>query len=299
MPTLRERLLDIRQKGRKLLTNDVLNSAIDDTLAELDRAPTEQEKPPGLFEIKGKKVVILAPIYRGINGRTFFTLWRCFGQYGVDKVALIPEFQTVIHEARNMLARKFLETDSEWAIMVDDDMVLASGSLNITNGYFRASLPDVSASFNAIGRLMSHPSDKRIVASLYVVKGNVNMHGHKNAGRVVCDAAFSDDNINQELRNIMGNKGLMECERWVGLGFSRIHRSVFEDIIRASEGRWPEILPSHPGGHYGIFQPMGPDVNEDVSFCRRCKALGISMYLDRDLVSGHADGTTVWWPTSK
>lgn len=256
-------------------------------------------KPAEVMDTDGKRVMILSPIYRGMAGRTFFTLWRCFGQYGVDKVGLIPEFQTVIHEARNMLAHKALQTDSQWFIMgPDDDMVLPCGSSQITNHAFRARLPEPSASFNAIQRIMSHPDDKRVVGALYVVKGNMSMHGHRNAGRVVCGEAFEDDRMNESLRTITGKKGLMECKKFVGLAWARIHRSVFEEIAKAAEGRWPEILPSNPGGHFGWFQPIGPDINEDISFCRRCAALGIKMYLDCDLALGHSDGTTIWWPTS-
>lgn len=292
MPTIQDKLAKLRF-GK--VPVDERAAIIDEVLALLNATPEPQ--PMKLTEITGKRVQILTPIYRGMNGRTFFTLWRCFGQYGVDKIGLIPEFQTVIHEARNMLAQKFLATDSEWAIMVDDDLVIPSGSAGITNGYFRAGLPEPSASFNAISRIMSHPVDKLVIGAVYCIKGTPALMGHPLAGKVVTASAFKDEASDRELRKITGQKGLMEDE-WVGLGFSRIHRSVFQTIIDAAPGRWPELTPSREGRHWGIFNPLGPDINEDISFCKRCRALGIKLWLDRDLVCGHSEGSVTWWPSS-
>jgi len=193
------------------------------------------------------------------------------------------------------LAQAALETDSEWFIMgPDDDLVLPCGSANVTNRYFNARLPEPLASYNAISRIMSHPADKKVVGALYFVKGNKDTHNHPMAGKAICSQAFHDEAFNRMLHNPTPTSGLIKQD-WVAIGFARIHRSVFEDIIKAADGRWPELAPSHPGGHYGIFQPIGPDVNEDISFGRRCKALGIDHWLDSGLIAGHADGTTIWW----
>jgi len=288
--SLLERLIDLRDNPKR---GNNLTIAINEAISELDSIQNVN-KPPELLDLNGKRVILLTPIYRALSGRTFFTLWRCFAQYGVDKIGLIPEFQTVIHEARNILAKKFLETDSEWCIMVDDDLVLPCGSSSITNNYFRAGLPAGLAGYNAIQRIMSHPSDKLVVGALYFVKGNPSSHGHRLAGRAVTKSAFIDDAVNRDLHSPNDNKELFKDD-WVGLGFSRIHRSVFEKIKEVAPGRFPEIVPPDPNQHTGWFQPIGPNVNEDLSFCRRCRACGIDLWLDPCLVCGHADGTTIYW----
>lgn len=300
MSTILERLTELQER---LQSSKVPQRAEDaKTIEDAIQGMTElmslaSVKPPLIHNIEGKRVMILTPIYRGMNGRTFFTLWRCFAQYGVDKVGLIPEFQTVIHEARNMLAKAFLETDSEWCIMVDDDLLIPCGSSQITNRYFNARLPEPLASINAISRIMSHPPECKVVGGLYFVKGNPSFSRHRNSGRAICEQAFRDDDFNSMLHQPKPTSGLIPQD-WVAIGFCRIHRNVFEDIIKAIPGRWPECLPSHDGGHYGIFQPIGPNVNEDVSFGRRCKAIGIQHYLDSGLVCGHCDGTSIFWPHS-
>jgi hypothetical protein len=288
--SLLERLVELRDNPKR---GNNLTAAINEAIAELDSIQNAN-RAPEVLDLNGKRIILLTPIYRALSGRTFFTLWRCFGQYGPDKIGLIPEFQTVIHEARNMLASKFLGTDSEWCIMVDDDMVLPCGSAAIINNYFNARLPTAIAGYNAIQRIMSHPADKLVVGALYFVKGNPSTHAHKLAGRAVTKSAFMDDSVNRELHNPSDNKELLKDD-WVGLGFSRIHRSVFEKIKEVAPGRFPEIMPTDPKQHVGWFQPIAPNVNEDISFCRRCRACGIDLWLDRSLVCGHADGTTVYW----
>ena len=288
---LLERLVELRDNPKR---GNNLTSAINEAIAELDSIQNAN-RPPELLDLNGKRVMVLTPIYRAMSGRTFFTLWRCFAQYGVEKIGLIPEFQTVIHEARNMLAKKFLETDCEWCIMVDDDMVIPCGSAPIINNFFHAGLPTVLAGYNAIHRIMSHPADKLVVGALYFVKGTPMSHGNKFAGRAVTKSAMQDDAVNAMLHQPVENKELFKDD-WVGLGFSRIHRSVFEKIKETAPGRFPEIMPSGPKRHTGWFQPIGPDVNEDVSFCRRCRACGIDLWLDPCLICGHSDGTTNYWP---
>ena len=270
---------------------------LDTTIIAIERLEALAfEKPPELFDIHGKKVVFLVPTQSSYNWRTFFSLFKNYAVYGPEKIGLIPQGQTVIHEARNMLAHSGLQTDAEWFIMgPDDDLIPPCGSAQITNRYFNARLPEPLASYNAITRIMSHPPECKVVGALYFVKGNHTTHNSPMAGKAVCSQAFTNEAFNKMLHNPTPTSGLIKQD-WVAVGFCRIHRSVFEDLIKAADGRWPEIVPTVEGQHYGIFQPLAPNVNEDISFGRRCKAIGIQHYLDAGLVCGHADGTTVWWP---
>ena len=293
--SIQEKLLDMRQKAAAANSVQTV-SLLDEVLAELHRLEVVQNRPE-LFDIQGKRVMLLNATQASMNWRTHFTLFRNYAMYGPEKIGLIPQGQTVIHEARNILARAALDTDSEWFIMgPDDDLVLPCGSSHIMNHYFNARLPEPCASYNAISRLMSHPADKLVVGALYFVKGNSTFSGNRMVGRAICEQAFRDDEFNRQLHMVKPDAGLIKQD-WVAIGFCRIHRTVFEAIIHAADGRWPEIVPTTKGGYYGIFQPsIGPEINEDVSFGKRCKALGIDHWLDSGLVCGHADGTSVFWP---
>lgn len=292
--TVKEKLAEIKSRQAPAISPED-GLALELAIKAVEYVEKQKALPPQIQNLNGKKVILLNATQDSMNWRTHFTLFKNYAMYGPDKIGLIPQGQTVIHEARNMLAQQGLQTDAEWFIIgPDDDLVLPCGDKNITNGYFNARLPDPLCSENAIERLMRYPPEIRVVGALYFVKGSPAFSRHRNAGRAVCEQAFRDDEFNRKLHLPSKDSGLIKQD-WVAVGFTRIHRSVFEEIAQAADGRWPEILPSHKGGHYGWFQPIGPDVNEDVSFGRRCKALGIQHYLDSGLVCGHADGTSIFW----
>lgn len=259
---------------------------------ELALADTGQEAAPAsvdvdaLTEWNGKSVIILQPVYRSFNADTHFMLFANYAKYGPEKIGLIQEKRTVIHEARNILAHKFLRTDAKYAIMVDDDMIPPCGVPALFNDRYKANVPAESAAFNAISRIMSHGEDKRIVGSLYF--------GRHEAGKAQCSKGFTDTTENERLR--LGKyRGLIQDE-WVGTGFMRIHRSVFEDMQAAIDGgKWPECHPPTDESWYGFFNPIRVRMGEDVSFCRRAKELGIQTYVDTSLICLHA-GETLYGP---
>ena len=238
--------------------------------------------PPGIKEQEvsweGKNVIILQPVYRTLSADTHFTLFANYARYGVEKIGLIQEKRTVIHESRNILAHKFLATNAEWAIMVDDDMILPCGSSGIFNGRYGAGVSEESAGFNAITRIMSHGRDKGIVGALY--------WGRHKGAKAQCSLGFSSDVENQRLTSLRYS-GLL-ADEWVATGFMRIHRSVFEAMKQAIDGgKWPECKPPSEDSWYGFFNPMRVRMGEDVSFCRRAKELGIQSFVDTSLVCLH------------
>jgi hypothetical protein len=254
---------------------------------------TFNPKPIATEEVKevkweGKNVIILQPVYRTLNADTHFTLFANYAKYGADKIGLIQEKRTVIHEARNILSHKFLQTTAEYAIMVDDDMILPCGSSGIFNGRYGAGVSEESASFNAITRIMSHSSDKEIVGALYF--------GRHRAGKAQCSRGFTSESENKALRKF-GYSGLIQDE-WVGTGFMRIHRSVFDKFKQAIDGgKWPECHPPADDSWYGFFNPIRVRMGEDVSFCRRAKELGIQTYIDTSLICLH-NGECNWGPSN-
>jgi transcriptional regulator with XRE-family HTH domain len=65
--------------------------------------PREQYCEPELFQWTGKDAIILLPVYRTFNADTHFTLFANYAKYGPEKLGMIQEKRTIIHEARNIL----------------------------------------------------------------------------------------------------------------------------------------------------------------------------------------------------
>lgn len=241
-----------------------------------------------LEQWEGKDVIVLLPVYRSFNADTHFTLFANYAKYGPDKIGLIQEKRTVIHESRNILIHKAMKTSANWFIFVDDDMLLPCGSPELFNDRYGAKINRMSAGFNAISRIMSHPKEKGIVGGLYF--------GRHPGGKAQCSSGFSTQMDNEKLhRGIY--KGLKQ-EDWVGTGFMRIHRSVIEKYKFAIEsGKFPECKPSSDQLWFGYFNPLRVGMGEDVSFCRRAAEIGIQSYVDTELVCLHT-GETHFGPSN-
>lgn len=60
--------------------------------------------------------------------------------------------------------------------------------------------------------------------------------------------------------------------RGLGMGLCLIQRTVLERLVATGEIR-SGALKDHEGPVYGFFDPIAPDVSEDLSFCRRWASL--------------------------
>lgn len=230
-----------------------------------------------IYMWEGKDVIMLLPVYRGFSADTHYTLFANYAKYGPDKIGMLMEKRTVIHESRNMLVHKARKIKPKYVIMTDDDMILPCGSPDLFQSRYGAS-GRKGYGFNAISRIMSHPEDKRIVGGLYF--------GRNAMGKAQCCSGFSSESENQKLRS--GQYDNLKPEEWIGTGFLRIHMSVFDDMQNAIDsGKWPECKPMREGMPYGFFNPLRVGVGEDVSFGRRATELGIRSYLDTSLVLLH------------
>lgn len=239
-------------------------------------------------EIWGKgteSVFLLMPMYEMIEPITFTTLIRACKIYGFEKISIIPRWRTLIEEARNDLAEKFLLTNAEWCIFPDADGVFPcnSGAMLRQIGL---NLPEPKASRNAIERIMSHPKEHRIIGALY--------KDRRAGNRAQCEPAFRNPAENARLLGLFDGKtesdGLEEVG-WVGFGFVRIHRSVFVEMKAEmkADGKLAEFAPP-PGREkepYGYFGRTSQWRGEDVAFCRRAGIIGIKTYVDTGLLLGH------------
>jgi len=242
--------------------------------------------PPEIWNITGKRVLILSPIYRTYSGLTHATLFVNYAKYGPEKIGFLPKFRTLIVEARNMLADMALRTDSEWFIYVDDDCVFPCGNGAMLRS-IGCNLPEPNASFNAISRIMSHPEDKKIVAALYF--------GRNESHRAQVANAFESPSEDARYHEILrtGGEHPLEEVRFAGMGMMRIHRSVFEIMRERADELFPRIKPVREDRHWGYFTPDTPDAGEDMTLSMRAKMCGISTYLDPSLLLGH-EGSKIY-----
>jgi hypothetical protein len=240
---------------------------------------------PELWGKGTEPVTLLMPMYEMIEPLTFTTLVRACKLYGFEKISIIPKWRTLIDEARNDLAEKFLLTKSEWCIFPDADGVFPCGSGAMLR-QIGLNIPEPKASRNAIDRIMSHPKEARIVGALY--------KDRRAGNRAQCEQAFAGAEQNARLLGFFDGKtegdGLEE-QGWVGFGFVRIHRSVFEEMkAEMREGGKLADLAPPPGREnepYGFFGRNSKWRGEDVAFCRRAGICGIKTYVDTGLLLGH------------
>lgn len=235
--------------------------------------------PCAADDSKGK-VQILLPVYRTLNGKTHFTLFANYRNYGPDRLSIIPCFNTLIVEARSILAEQALKTESEWFLFIDDDMILPFGNAAGLK-WLGANIPDPNAAHAAIARIMSHSAEYKILSGLYYSKNSKHNGINSNCVNSEIETAKYQKHF-----LLGGDMGVVETA-WTGFGFTRVHRSVFENMIE-NIATLPEIKPYSNGRHHGFFNQYGPDYSEDASFCLRAKKLGIKSYIDTGLIVGHS-----------
>ncbi len=224
---------------------------------------------------KGRDVIFLLPVYKSLSPATQKTLFYQYAKYGADKIGILMHSRTLIDEARNILAMKFLRSTAEWAFFIDDDMVLPCGSADIFNNEFNAQIPKPYADYLFIDQMMKN--DLPLVGALYF--------GRHHAGKGQYSGAFESDIENRNAHQLI-NPGLKPCS-WVATGAMKIHRSVFEKIMQVAPEYFPDIIPTQEGRPWSFFQRMGHGIGEDVSFNYRAAKAGFQPYVDTSLICLH------------
>lgn len=231
-------------------------------------------------------VQVLLPIYREVAPMTHVTLLANYKKYGFDKINAIPKFRTLIDEARNDLAAKFLASKSEWAIYCDDDMVLPIGNASAVRQH-GWNVPEKKGNRVAFERLMSWGPEYRIIGALY--------RDRRLGNRAQCERAFRSPQENARLIAIMDGTNVvddgLEENGWVATGMVRVHRSVFEEMTAAAKPGGPlaDIAPppERSTESLGFFGRTSRWRGEDIAFGRRAELIGIKSYTDVGLVCGH------------
>lgn len=286
---------------------------------EAPPASTGEEPLPTVSVPDGRKVVILMPQYKSTNPLTLYSLAAVWDR---ATCGLSINFgDAFIVHSRNRLAHRFVEeTDFEWGLFVDDDMVLPHGNptwFKRTTGW--KDFPDSMAGVKTIDRLLSH--EKSLVGALYFGRN------HRGEGKPMFAEGFHSETVAREARNLKSVRSVRPTA-WVGTGCLLVHRSVLETI----RDRFTHLRPLDPKDPVRYFSPA-PDgalsriararaalekgdvetaktllheaespasmtnawSGEDVVFCSRARAVGHLPHVDFGLVCGHV-GSAVWGP---
>jgi hypothetical protein len=288
----------------------------------VDSVPGVRETEVAMWE--GRQVCIMMPSYKTSNPRTAFCLLNLFDR---AKTAAMLDFgDAMIAHSRCKLGDRFLKSNIEWALTLDDDMVFPFGNAPLYNQFCRSSMPESFAGLHTVNRLLSH--GKTLVGALY--------QGRWEHGKPVYAEAYH--NKEEEAYARKAPYDLIKPTRWVGTGCMLIHRSVFLDI----EKKFPHLARNKDGDYGHWFSPSEHDlkeataktldvlddvsisekarlakarelmargkalseahsglgVGEDVVFCNRAAQAGHQPYVDMGLVCGHV-GEHVFSPAKK
>jgi hypothetical protein len=264
---------------------------------------------------KGRDVYLCLPQYKASNPATLFSLLALW-----DKAVMRAKMHfgdAMVSHTRNKLASAFLASESDWALFVDDDMVLPIGDAAWFKGVTNLDLPDEVAGRHTLKRLLSH--GKTLVGGMYF--------GRSPRGKPMFFEGATKPDFATSLRD-RRRAGELLPTRWVGTGCLLVHRKVFLDI----RAKFTHLEPkTGSGDDFPYFTPH-PDrlefalaelaaakspaatktalakateasatyrhgIGEDVTFCARAAYVGHQPFVDTGLVCGHV-GSHAYGPSN-
>lgn len=211
-----------------------------------------------------RKVFIGIPAYWSVDPHFHQACIKAFSNLDTLHGMVMHSFgdSPNVGRSRNCLTRQFLESDCTDLLFIDSDLIFSA---------------------EHIERIMTHEDE--VVGGIYF---------KKQEGRPApCINHCSEPEIR--------DNGLIQVA-YIGTGFLRIRRSVFEkmidkfgeDIWYRTDGPEKDRVKEHNFWHLGIYQYPNGDrrwLSEDWWFCQRCKDLNIPVWADRRIIlshSGHA-----------
>lgn len=213
-------------------------------------------------EFGGRDIFVGLLSYKTTNPITAMVLTALALDFGRDRIRFDLELgNSMIYQARNRLAAKFLETDAKWMLMLDDDMIPCIGRPEWMRHWVTSarSVLDLPLQRHIIHKLIG--DNKTIVGAAYFER-------REGAGLVCSDQTLVP-------RAKQYDDAVVEVD-WLGTGAMLVHRKVFEDISKT----YPEI-----DGNY--FHPIDGKTSEDISFCIRAKKSGHPTFIDLSIPTFH------------
>jgi hypothetical protein len=216
-------------------------------------------------EFAGRDIFVGFPCYKTTNPVTAFTMISMALDFGRDKIRFDMSIgEATVHNARNKLVQKFLETDAKWMLMIDDDIIPSIGRPEWMRSIVGAArkLNDLPLQRHIIHRLIG--SGKTLVGGAYF--------GRQEGAPLM----VSDKSLENKVKTYTD---VITPVDWVGAGCLLIHRKVFNDI----KEKFPELSTQSNGSipsAFDYFSPINSQTGEDVSFCKRAKQAGHQPHVD-------------------
>lgn len=205
--------------------------------------------------------------------------WTAFLVNSAKKFEMGYSWQadTMVDRSRNVLADRFLKSGCNWSLWIDGDMGAPIGKAD----YFRwltnsETVNNETASYDAIERLLSHR--KACIGGVYASR---KYHGQLVIQPEINPRSHEDKLLANQIRRGQG-QGLAGVE-WIGFGLALVHREVFLEVQR----RFPDLAPQSEIDVWDFFRHQRMQ-GEDEAFCQRVRACAIPIWLDCQLVCGHA-----------
>lgn len=239
----------------------------EDIVEEVFESPIiESRTPEGMpsyrCEFGGRDIFVGMVAYKTTNPVTAFVLTALALDFGRDKIRFDMECgNSMIYQARNKLAAKFLETDARWLLMLDDDMIPCIGRPE----WMRFWVPSAR---NVLDLPLQRHIVHKLIGDNKTIVGAAYFERREGAG-LVC----SDQSLVARARQY--EDAVVEVD-WLGTGAMLVHRRVFEDIAKT----YPDI-----DGNY--FHPIDGKTGEDISFCIRAKKAGHATHIDLSVPTFH------------
>jgi len=258
-------------------------------------------------EVKEVKLLISMPCFNGLVHLPTDSNIRLATEKSTlgDKLKVSFNYiaDSLICRARDKLANQFLNSDAEWQLQIDNDIIFPFGmghelatyyaklmdsdifDLFMNEGVFKAAL-----SINAIDEILRSAivHNKKIVGGLYFWRGGQRRVGDTasiftpEAGELKVEFQLKPDNF-------------MYTDK-LATGFLLTHRSVYEDI--AINNR--HLSYDEPSPMTAFYNPMITDEgdkrfyrSEDYAFSYRAKQVGYDPCLNMNILLGHI-GTHIY-----
>ena len=206
---------------------------------------TAEGLPSYRTEFSGRDIFVGFSAGSPTNAISAFSLVNMALDFGRDKIRFDFSISDGnFYHSRNELAKKFLETDAKWLLLLANDIIPSVGRpawAKATVGAARG-LQDLPLQRHVIHRLIG--SGKNLVGGAYFENAD--------ASSIAC----SDKNLGTKAKSYPDEIVPVD---WIGSGCMLIHRRVFADIGQRQGG---------------FFYP------DDISFCKRAKDAGHQPHID-------------------
>lgn len=240
-------------KPLQTIENAVMSEENIQVSEQIEQPIVESRSNEGLpsyrTEFAGKDIFIGFSSRKATNPVTAFALWNIALDFGKDKIRFdFSNDEDNFYQSRNTLAKKFLETDAKWLVLIDNDIIPSIGRPAWSKSHIGAArnVQDLALQRHIIHRLIG--SGKTLIGGAYFA--------NTEASSIVC----SNKELGSKAKSYPDS---IEKVDWVGSGCLLIHRSVLKDIL----GKFSDIK-------NGIFYP------DDISFCKKANDAGHQAHID-------------------